>query len=292
MPDPPVSLCLLFVSFTFLIHRLANSQEAPIATLPPEFENFTVTGLLLVSMSPCSKTCGLGWRSEYYCGVNQTGRQTNCELKNALCLVSQDCGLIAKTTSVGTSLNISCLDETIETLGSSDFIFVWKLARGLVTTDRYLFRMYPRRSRETPWMMILKDAQEKNAGTYMCQVQDANTMQVVKRVLIAVRVIPEHLVQLDYMKVLSPAQKEELLVLEGKPVKKELQSFWKNVKDLFKSASMTARAISSGVAIGVGFGCSLTYDISTLRRSKTLATAASRSFRLKIFSISDGFIRA
>ncbi|XP_032898093.1 transmembrane protein 81 [Amblyraja radiata] len=254
MPDAPVPLCLILISFAFLIHHLANSQQAPIGTLSPEFENITVTGLLLVSMNPCSKTCGLGWRSEYYCGISQTGKRNNCVLKNALCLVSQECGLIAKTAAIGSSMNLSCLDETIETLGSSDFVFVWKLAKGLVTTDRYLFRMYLRRSRKTPWMMVLKDVKEKNAGTYMCQVQNAKTMQVVKRVLIAVRVIPDNLVQLNYMKVLSPAQKEELLVLQGKPVEKIRLSFWKNVKDLFKSASMTARAIFSGVAIGGAFG--------------------------------------
>lgn len=156
MPDPPVSLCLILISFAFLIHHLANSQQAPIGTLPPELENITVTGLLLVSLNPCSKTCGLGWRSEYYCGISQTGKRNNCVLKNALCLVSQECGLISKMGAVGSSLNLSCLDETIETLGSSDFVFVWKLAKGLVTTDRNLFRMYLRRSRKTPWMMILK----------------------------------------------------------------------------------------------------------------------------------------
>ncbi|XP_062922433.1 transmembrane protein 81 [Mobula hypostoma] len=220
-------------------------------TLPPGLENVTITGLLLVSANPCSKTCGLGWRSEYYCRVSQTGTKNNCVLKNAICLISRDCGLITKTTTVGTPLNISCLDDTIETLGSSDFVFVWKISKGIVTTDKSLFRLFSSRNLTVPWMINIKDIKEKNAGTYMCQVQNSKTMQVVKRVLIAVRVIPQDMVQLNYLKVLSPEQQNELQTLEGNPVnEKQRRSFWENVKDLFKSANMVLRVTVTGVAIG------------------------------------------
>ncbi|XP_072886295.1 transmembrane protein 81 [Hemitrygon akajei] len=261
MPHPHAALAF-FLIFSPSLSLLANSQR-DMNTLPPGLENVTITGLLLVSANPCSKTCGLGWRSEYYCRVNQTGTTNNCVLKNAICLISQDCGLISKTTTVGAPLNISCLDETIETLGSSDFVFVWKISKGIVTTDKALFRLYPSRNLTVPWMINIKvliclnmiftkpDIKEKNAGTYMCQVQNNKTMQVVKRVLIAVRVIPPDLVQLNYLEVLSPEQQNELQTLEGNPVKeKQERSFWDNVKDLFKSANMVLRVTVTGVAIG------------------------------------------
>ncbi|XP_072419954.1 transmembrane protein 81 isoform X1 [Chiloscyllium punctatum] len=236
------------LSFAFLIH-LATFQE-DLNTLPPNAENVTITGNLLVSVSPCSKTCGLGWRSEYYCKMDKKGQKSNCTLTNALCLINQDCGLIAKTTTVGATLSISCLDATIKTLGSLDFIFVWKIARGIVTTDQYLFKLFPIRDTNTPWMIIVKAVEEKHAGTYMCQVQNSKTMQIVKRVLIGVRVIPEKLVQLNYYEVLSPEQKEELAILQGNPVKKKSKSFFAKVKALFKSANMAVRVIAIGLAIG------------------------------------------
>ncbi|XP_072419955.1 transmembrane protein 81 isoform X2 [Chiloscyllium punctatum] len=92
--------------------------------------------------------------------------------------------------------------------------------------------------------------EEKHAGTYMCQVQNSKTMQIVKRVLIGVRVIPEKLVQLNYYEVLSPEQKEELAILQGNPVKKKSKSFFAKVKALFKSANMAVRVIAIGLAIG------------------------------------------
>ncbi|XP_078402322.1 transmembrane protein 81 [Cetorhinus maximus] len=254
---PHASIYLVLIFFTFLMH-LAACQEI-INTLPPELENVTFSGLLVVSVSPCSKTCGLGWRSEYYCKVSKKGYVSNCTSTNALCLINQDCGLIAKTTTVGATLSISCLDATIKTLGSSDFIFVWKIARGIVTTDLYLFKIFPLKGSKTPWMIIVKNAKEKHAGTYMCQVQNSKTMQVVKRVLIGVRIIPENLVQLNYYEVLSSEQKEEMEILQGNPVaKKKGKSFWDKVKDLFKSANMAIRVIAIGLAIGgslaFGFG--------------------------------------
>uniref|UniRef100_UPI00398F6EB0 transmembrane protein 81 n=1 Tax=Pristiophorus japonicus TaxID=55135 RepID=UPI00398F6EB0 len=221
--------------------------------LKPRKQQSHQPGLLLVSANPCSKTCGLGWRSEFYCNMNKEGKKTKCVVKNNLCLVNQDCGLIDKTTTVGATLSISCLDETIKTLGSSEFIFVWKIARGIVTTDKYLFKMLPLRETKTPWMIIINDIEEKNAGTYMCQVQNSKTMQVVKRVLIAVKVIPEDLVQLNYYKVLSPEQKEEVDILEGNPVKKKkAKSFSEKVKNLFKSTNLAVRVIVTGLAIGGG----------------------------------------
>ncbi|XP_041051288.1 transmembrane protein 81-like [Carcharodon carcharias] len=324
---PHAGIYLVLISFTFLMH-LATCQEI-INTLPPDLENVTITGLLVVSVSPCSKTCGLGWRSEYYCRLNKKAHISNCTLTNALCLINQDCGLIAKTTTVGATLSISCLDATIKTLGSSDFIFVWKIARGIVTTDLYLFKVFPLRDTKTPWMIIVKlkaystfcillrmyleddyirkffvpnvlaqwyhvtkvvivfvlyqefeyseemiynvavprfmkeaqglentvkgalNAKEKHAGTYMCQVQNSKTMQIVKRVLIGVRIIPENLVQLNYYEVLSPEQKEEMEILQGNPVAKKLgKSFWEKVKDLFKSTNMAIRVFAIGLAIG------------------------------------------
>ncbi|XP_059805805.1 transmembrane protein 81 [Hypanus sabinus] len=267
MPHPHAALAF-FLIFSPSLSLLANSQR-DVSTLPPGLENITITGLLLVSANPCSKSCGLGWRSEYYCRVNQTGTTNDCVLKNAICLISQDCGLISKTITVGAPLNISCLDETIEALGSSDFVFVWKISKGIVTTDKTLFRLYPSRNLTVPWMINIKEIKEKNAGTYMCQVQNNKTMQVVKRVLIAVRVIPPDLVQLNYLKVLSPEQQNELQILEGKPVTgKQRRSFWDNVKDLFKSANMVFRVTVTGVTIGGLLGIVLVILLICMSKKK------------------------
>ncbi|XP_038675540.1 transmembrane protein 81 [Scyliorhinus canicula] len=248
---PCTGIYLILASFHFLFHP-AICQDV-VNTLPPELENATINGLLLLSASPCSKSCGLGWRSEFYCKIDKEARVSDCKLTNTLCLVNQECGLIAKTTTVGATLTISCLDATIKSLGTSDFIFVWKIARGIVTTDKYLFKIFLLKNTKTPWMIIIKAIEEKHAGTYMCQVQNTKTMQVVKQVLIGVRVIPENLVQLNYFEVLSPEQKEEMQILQGNPVtKKKRKSFLEKVKALFSSANLATRVIASGLAIGGG----------------------------------------
>uniref|UniRef100_A0A4W3IVR6 Transmembrane protein 81 n=1 Tax=Callorhinchus milii TaxID=7868 RepID=A0A4W3IVR6_CALMI len=229
-----------------------SHQDGQWVTAPPELQNVTVTGVLLMSASPCSKTCGLGWRSEYRCRVDKVGNTTECILEKALCLVSKECGLTTRTLTAGTGLNLSCVDETMESVGLTEFTFIWRIAKGVVTTDNFFFRPYP-----------LSHYTLKNAGTYMCEVQNSQTMEVVKQILNAIRVLPAGLVELDFFKALSAQQKLEMMEGEQVPAiqKGKIKRWWEFFNSFFTNTNSNLRFVGIGGTIGTIVGLLILYTL-------------------------------
>ncbi|XP_007897793.1 transmembrane protein 81 [Callorhinchus milii] len=256
-----------------------SHQDGQWVTAPPELQNVTVTGVLLMSASPCSKTCGLGWRSEYRCRVDKVGNTTECILEKALCLVSKECGLTTRTLTAGTGLNLSCVDETMESVGLTEFTFIWRIAKGVVTTDNFFFRPYPLRYTKAPWLISftqglllllllplfspVKPVQERNAGTYMCEVQNSQTMEVVKQILNAIRVLPAGLVELDFFKALSAQQKLEMMEGEQVPAiqKGKIKRWWEFFNSFFTNTNSNLRFVGIGGTIGTIVGLLILYTL-------------------------------
>ncbi|MBN3324454.1 TMM81 protein, partial [Atractosteus spatula] len=170
-------------------------------TLPPvlEQELQAVTAQVVVRSSPCSAMCGLGLRTEELCLLGGGGVREGCEERKAECLVTWDCGLSTFTVTAGDTQELDCLGEVMETMGRFRFVFSWRYARGVVTTDDSFFRRYavPPLDR-----LVLDPVREADAGTYRCDVKDSR-YRMLKRVFFGVKVLPAKVVHLQYTGALS-----------------------------------------------------------------------------------------
>ncbi|KAL2103676.1 hypothetical protein ACEWY4_000544 [Coilia grayii] len=140
--------------------------------------------------SPCSTTCGLGLRVQEVCPLS--GGQ--CYQRQVKCLDTWQCGMKTLTVPTGGRVELDCLGEVMGAMGSFAFMVSWRFARGIVTTDDFLFSRLavPQLARLT-----LEPLQEKHAGTYRCDVLDKNYRQL-KRVYYGLKVLPPELLRLDF----------------------------------------------------------------------------------------------
>ncbi|XP_069732037.1 transmembrane protein 81 [Phaenicophaeus curvirostris] len=168
-------------------------------TIPAEL--MTVAVKVAVKSTPCSVTCGMGFRLEELCEVTPDGEKRNCALRRTDCLTNWLCGIVYFTVPVGESLQISCL-----TLGADSFTNLtckWGLAHGLITTKDELFEPF-----ENPnYFVKFSPVRESNAGTYRCDVQMLKTLKIIKRIYFGVRVIWNDFVELNFQKYLTEEQK-------------------------------------------------------------------------------------
>ncbi|XP_069382502.1 transmembrane protein 81 isoform X6 [Paralichthys olivaceus] len=160
---------------------------------PADLEEVPVE--VIVDSSPCSSTCGLGLRTQTLCLM----KHSRAEMEEAgegtevKCQESWKCGLTTMTVTSGRRLELDCLGEVMEAMGTFSWRVSWRYARGIITSDDSLFARW-----EAPQLdrVVLDPVREEDAGTYLCDVQDAR-LRRVKRVYWGVRVLPAGILNLD-----------------------------------------------------------------------------------------------
>ncbi|NXP77364.1 TMM81 protein, partial [Ramphastos sulfuratus] len=167
-------------------------------TIPPELKSAVLK--IAVNATPCSVTCGVGIKLEQLCDVTGAGERRNCTLQRSPCLANWMCGLLHLTVSVGKPLQLTCLASDVVGLATGAYRYKWRLAPGLITTNKLLFKPF---SASDP-VLSFSTAKEADAGTYQCDVQKLKNFQVVKRVYFGIRVIQD---DLDFDKSLTWEQK-------------------------------------------------------------------------------------
>nr|XP_019965739.1 PREDICTED: transmembrane protein 81 [Paralichthys olivaceus] len=185
---------LLFL-LLLLLYPLGPAELEEVEEVPVE---------VIVDSSPCSSTCGLGLRTQTLClmkhsraEMEEAGEGTEvsevCRVHKVKCQESWKCGLTTMTVTSGRRLELDCLGEVMEAMGTFSWRVSWRYARGIITSDDSLFARW-----EAPQLdrVVLDPVREEDAGTYLCDVQDAR-LRRVKRVYWGVRVLPAGILNLD-----------------------------------------------------------------------------------------------
>ncbi|NWU62817.1 TMM81 protein, partial [Pterocles burchelli] len=234
------------------------------------FENIAIpeelksaVGRVATNSTPCSVTCGLGFKLEEMCEVTPAGERRNCTLERSHCVANWICGLVHFTVPTGRAFQFSCLTPHPAGLGSQAYSYMWKVAQGLISTSDELF--LPFRNRGP--VVRFSPTRESDAGTYRCDVRLVRTFRIVKRVYFGVRVIHSDLVDLNFEKSLTSEQKLAASKEEGNTEKiiheevREEQQFWQ--RELLYQCLI---GIGSGVAGGVLVSVAVCFLQKVLRR--------------------------
>lgn len=217
-------------------------------TILPELKSVTVR--VLVDITPCSVTCGLGIQLEETCEITPAGERRNCSTRRADCLTNWFCGLVHFTVPVGKAFQLSCLASDAARFSRGAYSYRWRLAQGLVTTNDVLFKPFKNPS----YVVRFSPTRESDAGTYRCDVRTLKTWKVVQRIYFGVRVIQNDLVDLNFRKSLTREQKLAADEQEGRTSNstreavQEQQRSWRG--ELFYVCLVAA---GSGVVGGVFF---------------------------------------
>ncbi|KAI5939734.1 transmembrane protein 81 isoform X2 [Manis javanica] len=160
-------------------------------------------GKVVVSATPCTVTCGLGYKQETVCEVGPDGVRRKCKSQRLECLTNWVCGMLHFTILVGEELELSCLSADTLEVGQEAFWFTWRLARGIISTDDEVFKPFSARSH----FVKFRSAQEYDSGTYRCDVLLLKNLRLVKRLYFGLRVLPPNLVSLNFHQSLTEDQK-------------------------------------------------------------------------------------
>ncbi|NXA39626.1 TMM81 protein, partial [Eudromia elegans] len=216
------SLILGLLACVFYLPLIVPYQNI---TIPAELKS--VVAKVSVNATACSVTCGLGFKVEEMCEITPAGERRNCSVHTSDCIANWVCGLLHFSVPTGRAFQISCLGAEAAGVDSRAYLYTWRVAHGLVTTNDVLFKPF----KNAGSVIRLSPARESDAGTYRCDVQVAKTLKVIKRVYFGVRVIQSDLVDLNFQKSLTLEQKiaeneEEGRKQNGTPVEtQEQQSF-------------------------------------------------------------------
>lgn len=220
---------------------------ASIGTITIPVKMRTATARVSISSTSCSVTCGMGYKVEETCQIGPNGERRYCDIQKVECLTNWLCGMLHFTILVGKPFEFQCLSPTEIGPEINSFSYSWRIARGIITTDDALFKPF----KTTGFVIKLSPAMEYDAGTYRCDVQFMRTYKIVKRIYFGIRVIPGHLVDLNFDKSLTLEQ--HLASERGKPQQnatsvpvQQQQHFWRQ-RTLF----VFLIGIGSGVVGGI-----------------------------------------
>ncbi|XP_069488701.1 transmembrane protein 81 [Ambystoma mexicanum] len=231
------------------------SEPDQTVSIPPELQS--VEAKVVVKSSGCSVTCGLGHKRQELCLVKPDGSWSDCEERMFECMISWDCGLQTFTVATGSPFAMNCFSSDTTGIGLQSFLYTWRYARGLITTNDALFRVY----RIPEFKIQFAVTKEENAGTYRCDVLQLSTSKFIKRVYFGLKVISDAMVQLNFEK--FHTTKEELKKLEDMP--DDYVAFFMN-KHFDVGWTFEYRVIFIG-AVGIGSGLIVSCIIWAILRS-------------------------
>ncbi|NXX97384.1 TMM81 protein, partial [Centropus bengalensis] len=220
-------------------------------TIPAEL--VTVVAKVAVKSTPCSVTCGMGFKLEEMCEVTPAGERRNCTSRRTDCLTTWFCGILYFTVPGGKPWQLSCLTSGAD--GFSNRTCQWGFAHGLITTKDELFKAF-----ENPDSFIkFSPIRESDAGTYRCDVRMSKTFRIVKRIYFGVRVIRNDFVELNFQKFLTWEQKLEANKVKGSRENgthedvAEQQGFWQEL--IYESLAGVGGGVAAGVMVSVALCC-------------------------------------
>ncbi|XP_036609447.1 transmembrane protein 81 [Trichosurus vulpecula] len=243
------------LAFAFYLPIIVTSHQA--LTIPAKLQ--LARGRVIVNTTPCTVTCGLGYKEESTCEVGPDGVRRKCETHHTECLTNWICGMVHFTVPIGKEFELTCLSEDILLYGQEAFRFTWMLARGIISTDDELFKPF----RRSIHSMVLNPVREHDSGTYRCDVQLLKNLRFVKRVYFALRVIPADLVNLNFDQSLTEAQK-----LIDKGMDLDLDKHTHLQRSLWNKKVWLALGIgiTGGVIVGVLVSIAVHYLLKTSKR--------------------------
>ncbi|XP_061554631.1 transmembrane protein 81 [Phycodurus eques] len=173
-------------------------------------EEVQVQVQVVINSTPCSVTCGMGVKVQTVCKLKDGQKALEekheafpqgdeeleqCHDVEVRCRESWQCGLKTVTMTTGERLELNCLVENNKKLVNKLLWRVsWHRATGVISSDDSLFARW-----ESPQvdLVVLDPVKEEDAGTYRCDVLDANFRRL-KTVYWGVRVLPRGVLNLDY----------------------------------------------------------------------------------------------
>ncbi|KAK1152233.1 transmembrane protein 81-like [Acipenser oxyrinchus oxyrinchus] len=244
---------LILASWLF---RPAASRQTTTPTFPPELAS--MTSFVVINSSQCSTTCGIGLRTETLCLLTANARHEGCRKQKVSCVENWVCGMKTLTVIVGRGQVLNCLSEVMEEIGRYKFLFSWRYARGIVTTDDAYFKRYLTKAVDK---LVLNPVLETDAGTYRCDVQDAS-YKMVKRAYFGLKVLPPAMVHLEYAKALSSLQWQDVKKVGGTSppaVSTEKTTATPTLKDVKMKIGIYSLAGASGAAVLIFLALCLIY---------------------------------
>ncbi|XP_075706820.1 transmembrane protein 81 [Rhinoderma darwinii] len=194
-------LCSLFLILFEITGSFTQDMEEFIAvTIPRQMESVSIGAI--VEATECSVTCGIGSKIEKRCLVDRSGIQKDCEVVMVECLSNWLCGTQVNTVKVGDHLVMDCQIPPTGTAGGRK-LYYWKIAHGIVSNNDLYFR--PLKVRNST--IVFVSIEEKDAGTYRCDVQREDDLKLVKRSYFGVRIITPGIIDINYDKYLISKQK-------------------------------------------------------------------------------------
>ncbi|XP_056414054.1 transmembrane protein 81 [Hyla sarda] len=192
---------MIILSFLFEMTSCSaqDLEKLRAVTIPRELESVSVRAVL--ESTECSVTCGIGSKKEKRCLVDRSGIQ-DCEEVIVDCFNNWQCGMEVYTVKVGDHFTMDCRIPSTGTLGGNKHYY-WKIARGIVSNNEQYFR--PLKIRNST--IIFESIQEKNAGTYCCDVHREDDLKLVKRIFFAVRIFTPDIIDINYDKYVISKQK-------------------------------------------------------------------------------------
>ncbi|XP_054655327.1 transmembrane protein 81 [Dunckerocampus dactyliophorus] len=117
-----------------------------------------------------------------------------CREETVKCLESWQCGLTTFTVTTGERVELDCLVENTKMVKKLSWRVSWYYAPGVISSNDMLFVRWhsPRLD-----LLVLDPVEEEHAGTYRCDVLDANARNL-KMAYWGVRVLPRGVLNLDY----------------------------------------------------------------------------------------------
>ncbi|XP_019722742.1 transmembrane protein 81 [Hippocampus comes] len=162
---------------------------------------------VVVNSTLCSVTCGMGIKVHTVCTMKDGEKAVEktkgsaeaveameqCHDVKVKCRESWQCGLKTVTVTTGEKLKLDCLVEDTKKMEHS-WRVTWHRATGVISSDDLLFARWDNPQLD---LVILNPVREEHAGTYRCDVLDANFRRL-KTVYWGVRVLPKGILNLDY----------------------------------------------------------------------------------------------
>ncbi|XP_012582241.1 PREDICTED: transmembrane protein 81 [Condylura cristata] len=259
----------LAVSITLGNLMLASCLSSGVTTpktlaIPKEMKE--VVGEVVIHTTPCSITCGLGSKEDTVCEVGPDGVRRKCRAAIRHCLTTWHCGMHHFTVHTGRTFVLNCMGSQVLGLTHASFQFTWRVARGIISVDDGLFRPFLFRHHSLKFISV----REHDSGTYRCDMYLLRNMKLVKRLYFGLRVLPSHLVKLNFLHSLTEGQK---LMDEGLEVDLDngslpLHHQWKKKMTVIVAIGVTAGLVGMLMSI---FLCS---RLGMLFRAKTRKSAS------------------
>ncbi|NXR06643.1 TMM81 protein, partial [Semnornis frantzii] len=209
-------------------------------TIPAELRTSILK--IAVNSTPCSVTCGVGFKLEQVCDVTGAGERRNCTVQRSTCLASMMCGLLHLAVPVGKPLQLSCLPSDVVAAANGAYRYRWSLAPGVITINKLLLKPF----HASDPVLSFSSVREADAGTYQCDVQRLKSFQVIKRVYFGVTVIQDDMADLNFDNSLTWEQKVAGNKQEGSP------------KNSTQEEVQSQKQGKSLVLYWVGLGCGVT----------------------------------